>query len=80
LNDQGKVDEAIACFRKAIELDPKCANAHCDLGAILCDIKRDYDGALTCFRKAVALDPKDAKAHHNLGVALHGKGKPGCPG
>ena len=29
---QGKLDEAIACYRKAIELDPKYASAHNNLG------------------------------------------------
>ena len=32
LRDKGQMDEAIACFQKAIELDPKNANAHSNLG------------------------------------------------
>ena len=43
-------------------------------GAILCDVKGDYDGAIACFRKAIELDPKDAVAHMNLGNAIRGKG------
>jgi serine/threonine-protein kinase len=75
LDDKGRVDEAIDCLRKAIELDPKLADAHLDLGAILCDVKRDYDGAMACFKKAIALDPKSAAAHNNMGTALKGKGE-----
>ncbi len=29
---KGQLDEAIACYKKAIELDPKYAEAHCNLG------------------------------------------------
>jgi tetratricopeptide (TPR) repeat protein len=75
LQAKGQVEEAIACFRKTIALNPKLAPAHRCLGAILCDAKRDYDGAIACFRQAIALDPKYAFAHYSLGNALHGKGK-----
>jgi tetratricopeptide (TPR) repeat protein len=72
---KGQVDEGIASLRKAIALAPKLAQAHTDLGAIFCDVKRDYDTAITCFRKAIALAPKDARAHYGLGNALKGKGR-----
>jgi serine/threonine-protein kinase len=75
LRRQGKVDEAIACFQKALARDPKYAAALNGLGAILCDIKRDYDGAITCFRKAIESDPKIAVSHNNLGNALRAKGQ-----
>jgi lipoprotein NlpI len=68
------LDGAIACFHKALDLDPKDASIHGDLGAILCDVKHDLDGAIACFHKALDLDPKDATARHNLGVALLDKG------
>jgi tetratricopeptide (TPR) repeat protein len=67
---QGPVDEAVKFLRKAIELDPKHDAAYTTLGAILCDVKREYDKAIACFRKAIELDPKNEAAHHNLGVAL----------
>src|SRR5262249_33659883 len=35
LSQQGKADEAIASYRKAIALDPKNAEAHCNLGHLL---------------------------------------------
>jgi serine/threonine protein kinase/tetratricopeptide (TPR) repeat protein len=70
LADLGKVDEAIACYKKAIALDPKLAAPHCNLGAMLYDVKRDYNGAMTCFRKTIELNPRHATAHSNLGALL----------
>jgi tetratricopeptide (TPR) repeat protein len=75
LYGKGQMDRAIVCFRKATKLDPKYARAHSNLGAILCDFKRDFDGAIACFQKAIALEPKDAVAHFNLGNALRAKGR-----
>ena len=69
------MDEAIACYRKAIELAPKHAPAHNNLGDILLYFKRDYDAAIVCFRKAIELDPEYAEAHNNLGKALQRKGQ-----
>jgi tetratricopeptide (TPR) repeat protein len=75
LKHKGQIDEAIASFRKALELDPKYAAAHNGLGGVLCDSKHDYDGAIASFRKALELDAKFAWAHHNLGIALLHKGQ-----
>ena len=71
---QGKLDEAIACYRKAIELDPKYACAHNNLGNALSD-QGKLDEAIACYRKAIELDPKYASAHYNLGNALDDQGK-----
>jgi superkiller protein 3 len=74
LGDRGDADGAIACFRKAIELNPKLIEAHGNLGAVLCDVKRDYDGAIASFRKVIEVKPTDALAYANLGNALRDKG------
>ena len=66
---KGQLDEAIACFRKAIELDPKNAAAHIALGNCL-HAKGQSDEAIACYQKAIELDPKKAEAHSNLGNAL----------
>jgi serine/threonine-protein kinase len=72
---KGQVDEAIAIYRKAVLFDPTLVDVHLSLGAILCDVKRDYDGAIACFRRCIRLDPKNALAHSNLGNSLAGKGE-----
>jgi serine/threonine protein kinase/Tfp pilus assembly protein PilF len=71
---RGKVEEAIACFRKAIELDPKDAKAHYNLGNALRG-KGQVEEAIACYRKAIALDPKYAEAHCNLGGAMQRQGR-----
>jgi tetratricopeptide (TPR) repeat protein len=66
------VDGAIACYRRALELNPKLALAHYNLGNALF-AKGDMDAAVACHRRALALDPKYAPAHCNLGSALLAK-------
>jgi tetratricopeptide (TPR) repeat protein len=56
---KGRVDEAIACFRKALAFAPKHARAHNYLGAALVR-KGQVDAAISSWRKATALDPKYA--------------------
>ena len=66
LNQKGQYEEAIPILRKAIELDPKHANAHNNLGWAL-NGKGQYDEAIPILRKTIELDPKHAYAHSNLG-------------
>ena len=75
LHAQGRMDEAIAEHRAAIRLQPDDAAAHINLGAILCDVVRDYDGAIAEFRTAIRLLPDDVTAHYNLGTAMRHQGK-----
>ena len=66
---KGQWEEAIACYQKAIELDPKLAKAHYNLGLALAD-KGQLDEAIASYKKALAIDPKHAMAHYDLGIAL----------
>ena len=66
LIDQKKLDEAIAGYRKAIEIDPKHAVAHYNLGLALREQKK-LDEAIAAYRKAIEIDPIDAKPYNNLG-------------
>ena len=47
---KGHLDGAIACYKKAIELDPKDAMAHNNLG-IAHDGKGQVDEAIACTRR-----------------------------
>ncbi len=73
LNTLGRYDEAIACFSKALEIQPSFAMAHLNLGLALKG-KGDLDGAIAEFRTALRLQPSFPTAHTNLGGMLQEKG------
>ena len=72
--EQGKLDEAVACYRRALQLQPDHAEAHNNLGNALQD-QGKLDEAVACYRRALQLKPDFAEAHNNLGVALQEQGK-----
>jgi tetratricopeptide (TPR) repeat protein len=74
MQHEKKLEEAIRCYRTAIEINPKLAVAHRCLGAFLCDEKSDYDGAINCFQQALALEGETAMLDYYLGNAWIGKG------
>ncbi len=74
LSDQGKTDDAIAEYRKAIELAPRDAAPHSSLGAALSD-QGKTDDAIAEYRKAIELAPRDAAPHSSLGAALNDQHK-----
>src|SRR5208283_2770579 len=61
-------------YRKALEIKPDYAEAHCNLGLALVG-RGQVDEATSHFRKAVEIDPNFAEAHCNLAVALTGRGQ-----
>lgn len=73
LNSLGRHDEAVACLRKALEIEPGLAMAHLNLGNAL-KAKGDLDGAIVEYRTAVRLRSDNAGAHSNLGGALLERG------
>jgi len=73
LLQQGKLEEAIAEFRKAVELDPKYTAAHLHLGYAY-DRKGQVDEAIAQYRRVIELEPGSVIAHTNLGVLYDRKG------
>jgi tetratricopeptide (TPR) repeat protein len=66
---QGKLDEAIEQYKKAIETDPGYADALADLGAIL-SLKKQPQEAADAYIKAIAQKPKDALYRANYARVL----------
>ncbi|HUF74985.1 MAG TPA: tetratricopeptide repeat protein [Longimicrobiales bacterium] len=67
--EAGATPEAVAAYRRALELDPEHPDAHLNLGRLLHE-----DGKLAeaeaHYRAAAAADAEGARAHYNLGVVL----------
>ena len=73
LQAKNQLEEAIGEYRKSIELDPKVATAHYDLGRPHWGARGQFDEAIVEFKKAIELDPRLAMAHTSLSGALTAK-------
>ena len=72
--DQGKLDEAIEAFNKAISLKPEYADAYNNIGIALRD-QGKLGEAVDAFNKAISSKPEYADAYNNMGIALKDQGK-----
>jgi hypothetical protein len=62
LKDQGKLDEAVACYRRALDLKPDLVEAHSNLGVAFND-QGICSEAAACYRRALELNPDLAEVH-----------------
>ena len=69
LNAEGKQDEALALYKKALQASPGLYEAHLDAGIAL-DLKGDYAGAREHFTKAIDLAPPDSKPQARRALAI----------
>ena len=75
LKRRGMVEQAVAHFRKALEIDPGFVESHVNLGTIAQQAGR-LDEALGHYRRAVQSQPDDAGAHNNIGTVYQVRGRP----
>jgi tetratricopeptide (TPR) repeat protein len=73
LQAQGRPDEAIQHYRRAVEMQADYAPAYNNLGVALRDRGR-LDEAIAVYRQALRYRPEDAGAHVNLATALLERG------
>lgn len=71
---QGKLNEAIAAFNRAIQIFPKYENAHNNLGLAL-GSQNKFSEAVAAFNRAIEINPKNFETYNNLGIALGSQGK-----
>jgi tetratricopeptide (TPR) repeat protein len=69
-----KFDEAIACYDKALEIDPKNAAAHGNMGMSLDGLGK-YPEAIDCFDRALEIVPNDGGLLSQKGGSLNRLGK-----
>jgi len=74
LLQNGKTDEALWHFQKALQISPNFAQAHYNLGIALFKMG-SVDEAIVHYQKALQINPDYAEAHNNLGAALLQKGR-----
>ena len=70
----GKFDDAISEYRKALLLSPGHIRAHNNLGRAYA-VKGKYDEAIVEFKRALAINPRHVRALNNLGAAYFQKGE-----
>ncbi|HEY1980883.1 MAG TPA: tetratricopeptide repeat protein [Xanthobacteraceae bacterium] len=70
LQQRGLLEEAEACYRRAIDQNDQFAEAMSNLGALLATRGRLED-ATGWYDRAIATDAQFAPAHNNLGAALN---------
>jgi tetratricopeptide (TPR) repeat protein len=69
LHEAGRIDDAVAQYRKALESDPENAGALNNLGMAY-QTRGDLDEAAACLRQALAVEPGHAGLHNTLGTIL----------
>ncbi len=75
LREDGKFDEAIDAYRKAIQADPRINNdSRNQLGNLLLQ-QGKLDEAMAVFREAIEVHATDARAYDGLGRVLREQGK-----
>jgi len=69
LSRDGKLDDALALYRKALDKSPDLYEAHLAVGAAL-DLKGDYTEAHEHFTKAIAVAPADSNGQAQRAMAV----------
>lgn len=69
---EGKLDDAIALFKEAIDRSPDDVSLYILLGSAY--LKKDlYDAAISLFKQAIEINPLSSLTHYHLGVAYREK-------
>ncbi|MEG4207924.1 tetratricopeptide repeat protein [Microcoleus sp. Pol7_A1] len=69
LQESGRFDDAVAAYKKAIELNPNFSWSYHSLGDVLLKLEK-WEEAVAAYKKAVELNPDFSWSYHNLGDAL----------
>jgi tetratricopeptide (TPR) repeat protein len=73
-SNRGTYREAIDAYQRAIQCDPECADAHCNLGSVYFNQDR-LASSRACFERALVIDPHHVEANLNLATLLEEEGR-----
>ena len=69
LRDNGKLDDAVKNYKKAIELNPNYSLTYNNLGVVLIKLSKTKE-AINNFQKAINILPVNTKAYLNLSYSI----------
>lgn len=69
LAQQGNLDEAVACWQRAIDLKPDFAQSYQNQGHVFQKLE-EFDNAIVCYSKALEIQPNCIDTLYNLGLCL----------
>jgi Tfp pilus assembly protein PilF len=73
LQEENALDDALAWYQRALQLDPNSGRIHCNLASLLAEQEK-YEEAVARYDAALRLDPAYAEAHCGLGAVRHEQG------
>ena len=72
--EQGKLEEAVEAYSKALTIKPNHAEAYNNMGTALQN-QGKLEEAIEAYNKALTIKPDYAEAYNNMGTALQNQGK-----
>ena len=72
---QGRLDEALSHYQKAVMIDPGYVEPHNNRG-IVYHSQGKFNEALSCYAQALSIDPRYVEAENNRGLTYYAMGKP----
>jgi tetratricopeptide (TPR) repeat protein len=74
MSQRGDKEQAVRLITRAIEIQPRAAEYHANLGLVFLEQGRPEPAVLSC-KRAIELNPRDAEAHFILANALREMGR-----
>jgi tetratricopeptide (TPR) repeat protein len=74
LQEEARLDDAIAWYQQALQIEPNTARFHANLASAL-EEKDLHEEAIARYQVALRLDPVHAESHNGLGWVRHEQGR-----
>ena len=67
MREQGRLEESIQAYQKALELQPKSAEAYYNQGNAFL-VQGSLEESIQTYRKAIEIQPNHSGVYNNLGI------------